>query len=68
MSLQILDVIDHTTLNLPSLAILDFQVHMNLLYLLVRDVGLFQLQFTGAQRLQSRSFFPIKMNVKRFVV
>lgn len=43
MKIQILDVIDHTLLGLPSLAIYDFQVHMNYIYLLVKDAGLYQI-------------------------
>lgn len=68
MSLQIIDVIDHTLLGLPSLSILDFQIHMNYIYLLVKDSGLYQIEFTPTQRLIRRSFFPIKMNVNRFYV
>jgi hypothetical protein len=68
MKLQIIDVIDHTLLGLPSLSILDFQVHMNYIYLLVKDSGLYQIEFTATQRLVSRSFFPIRMNVNRFFV
>lgn len=68
MEIQILDVIDHTLMGLPSLAILDYQIHFNFIYLLVRDVGLYQIQFTATQRLQRTAFFPIKMNVNRFRV
>jgi hypothetical protein len=68
MSLQIIDVIDHTLLGLTSLSLLDFQVHFNYIYLLAKDAGLFQIQFTPTQRLVRRSYFPIKMNVNRFVV
>lgn len=68
MKLQIIDVIDHTLLGLPSLSILDFQVHMNYIYLLVKDSGLYQIEFTATQRLVRRSFFPIRMNVNRFFV
>lgn len=68
MEIQILDVIDHTLLNLPHLAIMDFQIHMNFIYLLVKDEGLFQIQFTPTQRLQRTAHFPIKMNVNRFRV
>ena len=68
MKIQIVDVIDHTLLGLPSLAIYDFQVHFNYIYLLVKDSGLYQIELTPTQRLIRRSFFPIKMNVNRFVV
>jgi hypothetical protein len=66
--LEIIDVIDYTVLDLPSLSILDFQVHNNLIYLLVKNVGLYQIQFTATQRLVIRSFLPIKLNVNRFFV
>lgn len=68
MKIQILDVIDHTLLGLPALEIMDFQVHFNYIYLLVKDSGLYQFELTPTQRLQRRSFFPIKMNVNRFFV
>lgn len=68
LTIQILDVIDHTLFDLPSLSILDFQVHFNYVYLLIKDVGLYQIEFTPTQRIIKRAFFPIKMNVHRFVV
>ncbi len=68
MDIQIYDVIDHTLMRLPSLAIMDFQIHFNLIYILVKNEGLFQIQFTPTQRLVVTAFFPIKMNVNRFRV
>lgn len=41
---------------------------MNYVYLLVKDSGIYQIEFTPTQRLVRRSFFPIKMNVNRFYV
>lgn len=66
MQIQIFDVIDHTLLNLPTLAIMDYQIHMNFIYLLVRDTGVYQIQFSSSQRLIRTSYFPIKMNINRF--
>lgn len=66
MQIQIFDVIDHTVLDLPELAIMDYQIHMNFIYLLVRDTGVYQLQFSPTQRLTRTAYFPIKMNVNRF--
>lgn len=43
MKIQILDIIDHTTFDLDGLSILDFQVHMNYIYLLVKGHGLYQI-------------------------
>lgn len=68
MDIQIYDVIDHTLLHLPSLAILDFQIHFNYIYILVKNEGLFRLEFTPTQRLINTAVFPIKMNVNRFRV
>ena len=68
MDLRIFDVIDHTMFELPSMTILDYQIHFNLIYLLVEDHGLVQLRVTPDQRLNIRSFMPIKMNVAKFRV
>lgn len=68
MSIQILDVIDHTTLGLKSLAILDYQVLDNFIYLLVKDAGVFQIQLSPTQRISRSAFMPVKMNVNRFRV
>ena len=65
---QIIDVIDHTFLNLPSLAIIDYQVHFNNLYLLVKDKGLYQLTFSPNQRLMHAAFMEVRMNVQQFRV
>lgn len=53
---QILDVIDHTFLDLPSLTILDYQMHFNNLYLLVKDKGIYQLSFSPSQRILLTGF------------
>lgn len=68
MDFRLFDVIDHTFFELPSLSILDYQIHFNLVYLLVRDHGLVQLRVTPNQHVQIRSYMNIKLNVQRFVV
>ena len=65
---RLFDVIDHTLFGLKSMAILDYQIHFNLIYLLIKDHGLVQLRVTPDQRLQIRSFMHIKLNMQRFRV
>ena len=50
LNIKLLDVIDHTVLNLETLAIEDFQLHYNLLYILVKNIGLYQIRLTPSQR------------------
>jgi hypothetical protein len=53
---------------MPHLSILDYQIHNNFIYLLIKDEGLYQIQLTPTQRLQRTAYFTIKMNVNRFRV
>ena len=57
MQVQILDVIDHTFLNIESLAIMDYQIHFNSIYLLVKNRGIYQLAFSPGQRVIHKAFF-----------
>ena len=65
---RLFDVIDYTMFPINSLSILDYQIHFNLIYLLIKDHGLVQLRVTPDQRLYIRSFMPIKSNVQKFRV
>lgn len=66
MQIQILDIIDHTLLNLHEMAIMDYQIHFNFIYILVKNQGLYQIQMSPNQRITRHAYFPIKMNVNRF--
>ncbi len=57
MKPQLLDVIDHTFLELNKLSIADFQIHLGLIYFLSYNKGVYQIRLTRNQRLQIRSFF-----------
>lgn len=65
---QLLDVIDHTFLNLPSLSIADYQIHMNRIYILAYNRGLFEISINRDQYVQVRSKFDIKLDLNRFRV
>lgn len=53
---QIIDVIDHTFLDLPSLNILDYQIHFNEIYLLIKDKGIYRFSFSANQRILFTGF------------
>jgi len=65
---QLLDVIDHTFLELETLSIADFQVHNDLIYILAYNKGIYQFRLTLDQHITLRSIFPIKLDVNRFRV
>lgn len=68
LAIRLLDVIDHTVLELDALSIYDYQVHFNLIYILVKGMGLYQFRVTPTQHLQLRSFMQINMDVTQFRV
>lgn len=65
---QLIDVLDYTFFDLNSLSIADFQVHMNLVYILVYNKGIYELRLTPDQHVQIRSKFEMKMDMNRFRV
>lgn len=65
---QLIDVLDHTFFNLNSLSIADFQIHMNLIYILIYNKGLYELRVTPDQYVQLRSKFEMQMDMNRFSV
>jgi hypothetical protein len=54
---QLLDVIDHTFLELPKLSIADYQIHNGMVYILAYNKGIYQIRLNPNQYLQIRSFF-----------
>lgn len=65
---QLLDVIDHTFLQLDKLSIVDYQVYADLIYIWVYNKGLFEIRFTPDQYLQIRSRFEMQLDITRFRV
>lgn len=65
---QLLDVIDHTFFELDKLSIADFQIHMNLIYILAYNRAIYELRITRDQHIQIRSIFPIQLDVYKFRV
>ena len=65
---QLLDVIDHTFLELPKLSIADYQVSYNLIYLLAYNKALYEIRLTPDQAIVIRSKFNIKLDISRFWV
>lgn len=63
-----MDVIDHTFLELDSLSIADYQVHMNFIYLLVYNKGVYELRLTPDQYVVITTKFDMKMDMTRFRV
>lgn len=54
---QLFDVLDHTFLELDKLSIIDYQVHMNIVYLLVYNKGLYQFRITPDMHIRREGFF-----------
>ena len=65
---QLLDVIDHTFLEMESLSIADFQVYSDLFYILVYNRGLYELRVTPDQHIQIRSRLDMQLDLTRFRV
>jgi hypothetical protein len=65
---QLLDVIDHTFLELSKLSIADYQVSQGLIYILAYNKGIYELRLTRDQHLQIRSFLPLQLDINRFRV
>ena len=65
---QLLDVVDHTYFNMDKLSIADYQVHNNLIYLLLYNKGVYQLMFTPDQHLVIRSQFDMALDITKFRV
>jgi len=65
---QLLDVIDHTFLDIPSLSIADYQIYANNIYILAYNRGIYELRLNPDQNIQIRSKFDIKLDIDRFRV
>ena len=65
---QLLDVIDHTFFELDSLSIADYQIYMDLVYILVYNKGIYELRFTPDQNVQIRSRFDMQLDITKFRV
>lgn len=65
---QILDVIDYTFIGEKSLSIADYQISFGQLYILAYNKGLFEIVLSPNQRIYTRNFFEIKMDMYRFKV
>ena len=65
---QILDVVDHTYFDMEKLSIVDYQVHNNLIYLLIYNKGVYQMMFTPDQHLVKRASFDMALDITRFRV
>lgn len=65
---QILDVIDYTFIGEKSLSIADYQISFGHLYILAYGKGLFEIVLAPNQRIYTRNFFDIKMDMYRFRV
>ena len=56
LEIKLLDVIDHTVFEKEGLAISDYQLYNNNLYLLVKNVGLYRFVLSPTQRIHQLSF------------
>ena len=65
---QLLDVVDHTFFGMEKLSIVDYQIHNNLIYILMHNVGVYQMMFTPDQHLIRRAHFDIALDINRFRV
>jgi hypothetical protein len=65
---QLLDVIDHTFLEMNKLSIADVQVTRGLIYILAYNRGIYELRLTRDQHLQVRSILPLQLDINRFHV
>ena len=65
---QLLDVLDHTFFNLDSLSIADHAVHGLYIYILVYNVGLYEIELHPNQYIEIRSMLPIQLDAAKFHV
>lgn len=65
---QLLDVIDHTFFEMESMSIADYQIHQNLVYILIYNKGLYELRFTPDQNVQIRSRLDMQLDITKFSV
>ena len=68
LSPQLLDVIDHTFLELPKLSISDYQIFGNLIYILAYNRGLYEIRLTPDQAVVLRSKVQLGQDITRFRV
>lgn len=51
LNIKLIEVVDHTFLRLPNLSIADYQVHNDLVYILIKNVGLYQLRLRNSGKI-----------------
>lgn len=65
---QLIDVLDRTFFKLQKLSIADIQIHLNHLYVLVYNKGLYEIRLTPDQYALIRSKFDMQLDITRFRV
>lgn len=68
LNIKLIEVIDHTVLRLDSFTLADYQLHLNKVYLLIKNVGLYQLRLSSSQRITIQAITEVKQNINRFRV